>query len=74
MCQFFGNDTQILESSDPVLVLEGKYWRRYLDTIINEYKKWRKFALKKNKPIVPIARVNLCIIGFLHIRLLFKIV
>lgn len=47
MCQFSNPlETDINSSS---LVLEGKYWKRKLDSITNEYKKWREFSRQNLK-------------------------
>jgi hypothetical protein len=49
ICQFFSSTFEecLLEKS--VVVLEGKYWKRKLESITNEYKKWREFSRKKIK-------------------------
>jgi hypothetical protein len=49
ICQF----TNILETTKPpkVTVLEGKYWKRRLDSITTEYKKWRELSRKQIKSI-----------------------
>ncbi len=49
MCQFFENDKAAFDTIDSLIVSEGKYWRRNSDTISNEYKKWRSFAVKNKK-------------------------
>jgi hypothetical protein len=49
ICQF----TNVLETTKPpkVTVLEGKYWKRRLDSITTEYKKWRELSRKQIKSI-----------------------
>jgi MAX-like protein X len=49
ICQF----TNVLETTKPpkVTVLEGKYWKRRLESITTEYKKWRELSRKQIKSI-----------------------
>lgn len=53
ICQF-SSALEEVECSNPtvkgdVVLLEGKYWRRKLDSITNEYKKWREFSRQSRK-------------------------
>ncbi|KAK3082837.1 hypothetical protein FSP39_006713 [Pinctada imbricata] len=43
ICQFASPLSDDIHTKPEAIVLEGKYWKRRLDTVTAEYKKWRKF-------------------------------
>ena len=49
VCQF-ANTLEETTTSANLAVLEGKYWKRRLESITNEYKKWRELSRRRLKP------------------------
>jgi hypothetical protein len=47
-CQF-ANNLEEPDTSARVAILEGKYWKRRLESITNEYKKWREISRRQIK-------------------------
>ncbi|BFZ18664.1 hypothetical protein BsWGS_21703 [Bradybaena similaris] len=43
VCQFAVPLSDHIHSKPEAVVLEGKYWKRQLDTVTAEYKKWRRY-------------------------------
>ncbi|GFO09944.1 carbohydrate-responsive element-binding protein-like [Plakobranchus ocellatus] len=43
VCQFATPLSDDIHSKPEAVVLEGKYWKRRLDTVTAEYKKWRRY-------------------------------
>ncbi|XP_076452853.1 MLX-interacting protein-like isoform X2 [Babylonia areolata] len=43
VCQFATPLSDYIHSKPEAVVLEGKYWKRRLDTVTKEYKRWRRF-------------------------------
>ncbi|BFZ04751.1 hypothetical protein BsWGS_07790 [Bradybaena similaris] len=43
VCQFATPLSDHIHSKPEAVVLEGKYWKRQLDTVTAEYKKWRRY-------------------------------
>ncbi|KAH9524217.1 hypothetical protein Btru_053814 [Bulinus truncatus] len=43
VCQFACPLSDDIHSKPEAVVLEGKYWKRRLDTVTAEYKKWRRY-------------------------------
>ncbi len=41
-----------------MVVLEGTYWKRKLESITNEYKKWREFSRKTAKQLSMVSFVK----------------
>jgi hypothetical protein len=58
VCQF-ANTLEETTNSTNLAILEGKYWKRRLESITNEYKKWREISRKRLKPSQPINFDNL---------------
>jgi hypothetical protein len=58
VCQF-ANTLEETTNSANLAILEGKYWKRRLESITNEYKKWRELSRKRLKPSQPINFDNL---------------
>lgn len=44
VCQFASPLSDDIHTKPEAIVLEGKYWKRRLDTVTKEYKSWRKFS------------------------------
>ncbi|XP_022339863.2 MLX-interacting protein-like isoform X2 [Crassostrea virginica] len=44
VCQFASPLSDDIHTKPEAIVLEGKYWKRRLDTVTKEYKSWRKFT------------------------------
>lgn len=47
ICQFASPMSDDIHTKPEAIVLEGKYWKRRLDTVTHEYKRWRKFFKSK---------------------------
>ncbi|PVD33071.1 hypothetical protein C0Q70_08520 [Pomacea canaliculata] len=43
VCQFATPLSDDIHTKPEAVVLEGKYWKRRLDTVTKEYKKWRRY-------------------------------
>lgn len=43
VCQFATPLSDYIHTKPEAVVLEGKYWKRRLDTVTKEYKKWRRY-------------------------------
>ena len=44
------------------IVLEGKYWKRRLDTVTAEYKKWRKFFKSRMLRRLSMDKTQVCLL------------
>ncbi|KAK2179101.1 hypothetical protein NP493_514g02003 [Ridgeia piscesae] len=47
ICQFDPPISDKTHSKPEAVVLEGKYWKRRLESVTTEYKKWRLFYRKR---------------------------
>ena len=47
ICQFASPLSDDIHTRPEAIVLEGKYWKRRLDTVTSEYKRWRKYFKSK---------------------------
>nr|KAG5694292.1 hypothetical protein BaRGS_032010 [Batillaria attramentaria] len=54
VCQFATPLSDYIHTKPEAVVLEGKYWKRRLDTVTKEYKRWRRYfrdrILQENYP------------------------
>lgn len=64
ICQFASPLEVDTHNKPEAVVLEGKYWKRKLEAVTAEYKKWRMFyrnqALGHSKDITDFVRYSFC--------------
>nr|XP_006818093.1 PREDICTED: MLX-interacting protein-like [Saccoglossus kowalevskii] len=48
VCQFATPHTDHVHASPQAVVIEGKYWKRTLETVVQEYKRWRVYYKERN--------------------------
>ena len=48
VCQFSSSVDSKRHKNIETILLEGKYWKRRVDAVKEEYKKWRMFLAKKS--------------------------
>ncbi|KAK6192238.1 hypothetical protein SNE40_003743 [Patella caerulea] len=59
ICDFSTPLSDDIHSKPEAVVLEGKYWKRRLDTVTAEYKKWRKYFKERISRKPPDSTQNL---------------